>query len=50
MKTSVRVCAHRKSSEWKESNESRKSRIVVSSQWNLELEDQDQHVNGYEGQ
>ena len=41
MKSSIRVCVHRKSSEWKESSESRKSRksrILVYSQWNLECE------------
>ena len=44
MKSFVRVCVHRKSSEWKESSESRKSSIVVSSRWNLELEvNQDQY-------
>ena len=51
MKSSVRVCAHRKSGEWKESSESRKSRIVVSRRWNLEFEvNQDQYLNGHEGQ
>ena len=49
MKSSVRVCIHRKSSEWKESSESWKSSIVVYSRWNLELEvNQDQHMNGHE--
>ena len=38
MKSSIRVCVHRKSSEWKESSESRKSQIVVYSRWNLEFE------------
>ena len=51
MKSSVRVCVHRKSSEWKESSESRKSSIVVSSRWNLELEvNQDQYMYGHERQ
>ena len=49
MKCSIKVCVHRKSSEWKESSKSRKSRIVVSSQWNLEFEvTQDQYLNGHE--
>ena len=52
MKASVRVCVHRKSSEWKESSESRKSRIVVYSRpRNLEFEvDQDQYLYGHERQ
>ena len=42
-----------KSTEWKESRESRKStwRIVVSSRWNLEFEvNQDQYLYGHERQ
>ena len=53
MKSSVRVCLHmyRKSSEWKESSESWKSSIVVSRQWNLEFEvNQNQYLNGHERQ
>ena len=38
LKSSVRVCLHRKSSEWKESSKSWKSSIVVYSPWNLEFE------------
>ena len=45
MKFSVRVCVHRNTSEWEESSESRKSRIVVYSRWNLEFRvNQDQHT------
>ena len=51
MKSFVRVCVHRKSSEWKESSESRRSRIVVYSPWNLEFEvNQDEYLNGHERQ
>ena len=51
MKSSVKVCVHRISSEWKESSESRKPSIVVSSPWNLEFEVyQDQYLNGHERQ
>ena len=51
MKSSVNVCLHRKSTEWKESSESRKSRIVVYGRWNLEFEvNQDQYLNSHERQ
>ena len=51
MKYSIRVCVHRKSSEGKESSESWKSSIDVYSQWNLEIEvDQDQYLYGHERQ
>ena len=51
MKSFVRVCVHRKSSEWKESSKSRRSRIVVYSQWNLQLKvNQDECLNGHERQ
>ena len=45
MKSSVRVCVHRKSSEWKETSELWKSRIVVYRRWNLEFEvNQDEYL------
>ena len=51
MKSSVNVCLHRKSIEWKDSSESRKSGIVVYGRWNLGFEvNQDQYLNGYERQ
>ena len=51
MKSSVRVCLHRKTSEWKESSESRKSRIVLYSRWNLGFTaNQEQFLNGHERQ
>ena len=37
MKSSVRVCEQRKSSEWKECSGSRKPNVVVYSRWKLEL-------------
>ena len=37
MKSSARVCLFRKSREWKEYSESRNSRVVVYSQWNMEF-------------
>ena len=49
LKSSIRVCVHRKSSEWKESRESRKSRIVAYSRRKVEFEvDQHQYLNGDE--
>ena len=52
MKYSIKVCVHRKSSEWKESSESRKSRIVVSSPRNLDFKigDPYQYLYGHERQ
>ena len=51
MKSFVRVCVHRNSSEWKESSKSRRSRIDVYRQWNLEFEvNEDQYLNGHEKQ
>ena len=51
MKSFVKVCVHRKSSEWKESSESRKSRIDVYSQWNLEFKvNQDEYLIGHKKQ
>ena len=52
MKFYVRVCVHRNSSEWKESSESRRSRIdVYRSPWNMEFEvNQDECLNGHERQ
>ena len=51
MKSSVRVCVHRKSSEWKECSESRKPSIVVYNWWKLEFKvNQEQYLYGHEGQ
>ena len=45
MKSFVRVCVH------KESSESRRSRIVVHSPWNMEFEvNQDECLNDHERQ
>ena len=51
MKSFVGVCVHRKSSEWKESSESRKSRIDVYKPRNLEFEvNQDECLKSHERQ
>ena len=49
MKSSARVCLFRKYREWKEYSESRNSRVVVYSQWNMELMKINTR-NGHEGQ